>query len=304
MTTFKEAYDANPATTLLDTDVLALSRSPHAASTDAAGMDGAALKEIIRDLIAGFAVSGANISITHNDGADTLTFAFTGTVPASTTDLPEGTNLYFTDERAQDAVGAMAGASLVYVDGTPLLARAALTGDVTAAQNDNAMTIAAGAVTNAKLADMANSTVKGRTTAGTGDPEDMTAAQTRAVIGISTPASALLNMGMAFTTGNVADDAAASVALGNFNGGTMIIQANVTAGGMGLFFIRTNTTVSAEIVAQIGTTVAVVAGDGALTGTTGTDGKTNIRADSAAGLLWIENRTGAVRGYTVYFFRQ
>jgi hypothetical protein len=43
-------------------------------------------------------------------------------------------------------------------------------------------TVADNAITNAKLADMANSTLKGRTTAGTGDPEDLTAAQAAAIL--------------------------------------------------------------------------------------------------------------------------
>ena len=43
-------------------------------------------------------------------------------------------------------------------------------------------------VTNAKLADMANSTIKGRTTAGSGDPEDLTAAQVRAILSVYTQA--------------------------------------------------------------------------------------------------------------------
>jgi hypothetical protein len=45
-------------------------------------------------------------------------------------------------EASQDSIGAMVGPSLVYVDATPLLARAALTGDVTAAQDSNATTLA------------------------------------------------------------------------------------------------------------------------------------------------------------------
>jgi hypothetical protein len=49
--------------------------------------------------------------------------------------------------------------------------RAALTGDVTAAADSNATTIANDAVTLAKLANLATDTVIGRTTAGTGDPE-------------------------------------------------------------------------------------------------------------------------------------
>ena len=63
--------------------------------------------------------------------------------------------------------------------------RSALTGDVTASAGSNATTIANDAVTNAKLANMATETIKGRTTAGTGDPEDLTAAQARTVMGVS-----------------------------------------------------------------------------------------------------------------------
>jgi len=65
-----------------------------------------------------------------------------------------------------------------------------LTGDVTSAgstfngtvNNTNATTIAANAVTNAKLADMAVNTIKGRVTAGTGDPGDLSPAQVRTMI--------------------------------------------------------------------------------------------------------------------------
>ena len=70
---------------------------------------------------------------------------------------------------------ATVGTSLSFSAGS--LTRAALTGDVTAAANNNATTIANNAVTNAKLADMATATIKGRVTAGTGDPEDLTGTQ-------------------------------------------------------------------------------------------------------------------------------
>lgn len=65
------------------------------------------------------------------------------------------------------------------------LQRSALTGDVTASAGSGSTTIANDAVTNAKLANMANSTIKCRTTAGTGDPEDCTGAQVGAIIGAS-----------------------------------------------------------------------------------------------------------------------
>jgi len=50
----------------------------------------------------------------------------------------------YTDEMAQDAVGAMIDTTLVYVDGTPLLTRAELTGDVSCPQGSNVTTIAPG----------------------------------------------------------------------------------------------------------------------------------------------------------------
>ncbi|MGL5011500.1 MAG: hypothetical protein ACRC6I_16600 [Paracoccaceae bacterium] len=54
-------------------------------------------------------------------------------------------------------------------------------GDVTSV-GDGATTIASNAVTNAKAADMATATIKGRVTAGTGDPEDLTVAQTKTLL--------------------------------------------------------------------------------------------------------------------------
>jgi hypothetical protein len=54
-------------------------------------------------------------------------------------------------------------------------------GDVTSA-GDGATTIAAGAVTNAKLANMATARIKGRVTAGTGSPEDLTGTQATALL--------------------------------------------------------------------------------------------------------------------------
>lgn len=50
-------------------------------------------------------------------------------------------------------------------------------------------TIDAGAVDNAKLADMATARIKGRTTAGTGDPEDLTGTQATALLDTFTSAA-------------------------------------------------------------------------------------------------------------------
>jgi Protein of unknown function (DUF2793) len=55
-------------------------------------------------------------------------------------------------------------------------------GDVTVTASGATWTIDADAVTNAKLANMATATLKGRSTAGTGDPEDLTATQATALL--------------------------------------------------------------------------------------------------------------------------
>lgn len=56
-------------------------------------------------------------------------------------------------------------------------------GDVTSVA-DGVTTIANDAVTNPKLANMAVSTIKGRATAGTGDPEDLTGAQVKTLLSL------------------------------------------------------------------------------------------------------------------------
>lgn len=59
----------------------------------------------------------------------------------------------------------------------------ALTGDVTKSAGDTSTTIASGAVINTKLADMAQSTIKGRAEgAGTGAPVDLSIAQVKAIL--------------------------------------------------------------------------------------------------------------------------
>lgn len=150
--------------------------------------------EMVDDRVAALIQNGTGISWSYNDPLNTLTptvslssFSTTDLSEGTnlyytsarfdtafgaktTTDLAEGSNLYYTDERAQDAVGAMVGASLVYVDATPLLVRAALTGDVTAAQNSNATTIANNVVTYAKMQDAsAGNVVLCRSSASSGD---------------------------------------------------------------------------------------------------------------------------------------
>lgn len=89
---------------------------------------------------------------------------------------------------ASGADGFMTGADKAKLDGVAASANNYShpnhSGDVTSV-GDGVQTIANNAVTNAKAADMAVSTIKGRATAGTGDPEDLSASQVRAILGVA-----------------------------------------------------------------------------------------------------------------------
>ena len=81
----------------------------------------------------------------------------------------------------QDLTAPQVRAILNVADGANAYVHPNHTGDVTSA-GGGATTIADNVVTNAKLADMVTARIKGRVTAGTGDPEDLTAAQARAIV--------------------------------------------------------------------------------------------------------------------------
>jgi hypothetical protein len=111
-------------------------------------------------------------SIVYNDAGATLQrAALTGAVTAAqdsnttslgsftkaqlNTAVSDGDPLYvgdvtqYTDEMAQDAIGAMVDASLTYFDGAPTLQRAALTGHITCPAGSNATVL--GSFTSAQL---------------------------------------------------------------------------------------------------------------------------------------------------------
>jgi hypothetical protein len=76
-------------------------------------------------------------------------------------------------------------------------------GDITVSSSGTVWTIDPTAVSNSKLANVATATIKGRTTAGTGDPEDLTATQVKTLLAIS--AGDVSGLAAIATSGGAAD---------------------------------------------------------------------------------------------------
>jgi hypothetical protein len=104
--------------------------------------------EATDDRVAALLVAGTNITLTYNDGANTLTIA---------------------------AAGGGGGVS----DGDK--------GDITVSSSGTVWTVDNDSITTAKLANMATATIRGRVTAGTGDPEDLTGTQVTTLLDVFTP---------------------------------------------------------------------------------------------------------------------
>lgn len=99
------------------------------------------------------------------------------------TNLQNVSNLS-TNQKA-NFLGAIDASSTSIILSAASYQRAALTGDVTAAQNSNSTTISNNTVTNAKAADMPALSIKGNNTGSTSDPKDLTISQTREMLGIN-----------------------------------------------------------------------------------------------------------------------
>lgn len=74
-------------------------------------------------------------------------------------------------------------------------------GDITVSSSGTVWTVDSDAISNAKLANVATATIKGRSTSGTGDPEDLTASQVRALLGSQSIIVACSDETTALTTG-------------------------------------------------------------------------------------------------------
>ena len=110
----------------------------------------------------------------------------------------------------EDLTAAQARTILNVADGANNYVHPNHGGDVTSA-GEGATTIAVNAVSNAKLADVPTASFKGRASAGTGDPEDLTAAQATAVLN-----TIVGDAGSGGTKGLVPAPAAGDAAAGRF----------------------------------------------------------------------------------------
>lgn len=104
------------------------------------------------------------------------------------------------------------GTSMAFLS-SGFIVRKALTGDVTAAQDSNATTIAADAVTNTKLANMAANSIKGNNTGAAADPKDLTVAEVKTLLGfVDGNGNGVANRIAYWTgTGTISSDAAFTI---------------------------------------------------------------------------------------------
>jgi hypothetical protein len=105
-------------------------------------------------------------------------------------------------------------------------------GDVTSVA-DGATTIGNGVVTNVKLATVSTATIKGRATAGSGAPEDLTAAQVRTILNVADGANAYVHpnhSGDATSAGDGAITLATVATAGTYRSVTIDAKGRVTSG--------------------------------------------------------------------------
>lgn len=175
------------------------------------------------------------------------------------------------------------------------------------------------AVTNAKLADMAQATIKGRAaSAGTGNPVDLTDTQVATIVeavimtlagaqtvtGAKTFSAAVTAARFRSNLFSISDDNVQVVTPPLTTG---MILINSQSGGSNradvqtIVAFRCTTGLGAftRIVGQPATAVQVTTG--VLTGTTGADGFFTVSADATTNMLYLENRTNAGIAVSIVF---
>lgn len=176
-------------------------------------------------------VPGSSISVTTDPETNSMQINSTGT-PSSHIGAGDTAHALVTVSVA----GFMSAADKVKLNGIATGANLYVhpnhSGDVTSV-GDGATTIAAGVVTNAKLASVATSTIKGRSTAGSGAPEDLTAAQVRTILNVADGANAYVHpnhSGDATSAGDGAITLATVATAGTYRSVTIDAKGRVTSG--------------------------------------------------------------------------
>ena len=246
--------------------------------------------------------TGGGTATGTNTGDQTSIVGITGTKAQFDTALTDGNFLYvgdisqYTDELAQDAIGTMLDATLVYVDATPLLTRAALTGDVTASQGSNTTTIATNVVTNTKLAQAPTLTLKGNNTGGTANVADLTASQVKTMLAIAgsdvsnTPSGSIASTTVQTALNELDGEKHTNIQFQNE--GTNLSTAGtvdvINFTGAAINAARVGNTVTVDVSATSGVTnlgYTASSTNGIVTSDTGTDATIPLVTGTEAGLL-------------------
>lgn len=146
--------------------------------------------ENAQDAIGSILTDTATIDFTYDDGTPQITASVKAAsvsnslIANMTQSTIKGRATAAGTGSPQDLTAAQVRTLINVADGANAYSHPNHTGDVTSA-GDAAQTIVANAVTNAKAADMSQNTIKGRTSAGLGDPEDLTATQVRTIINVA-----------------------------------------------------------------------------------------------------------------------
>jgi len=165
----------------------------------------------------------------------------------------------------------------------------ALTGDVTTSAGAVATTIANDAVSNAKLANVNTSTIKGRVSASTGDPEDLTVAQAQAL---------LLQTQQQIATASVNFNSANTDTTINLTAPTGFTRYSVRACGISGASASLTTATCGLFTSSGGGGTAIVTGGSAITVSTASEGTNNNMQ-----FLTVNNPNSQTYTNTQLFFR-
>ncbi len=242
-------------------------------------------------------------------GAGASSAGYQGLVPGPSS----GQNLHFlrgdgTWVIPTDTNTTYTGSTSITLTGTSF-SRPALTGDVTASANDNTLTIANDAVTFAKMQNIATANMLGRTTAGTGDIELLTAASVRTFLNVADGATAnagtvisvggtgsvdgLTLTGTVTSSGNLTLGGALSTSAASITSGTLAVARGGTGqdtytNGQLLIGNTTGGTLAKATLTQ-GTGITITNGAGAITVTNASPNATHTGDVTGATALTIAN---------------